>query len=104
MPASIGGLTGRPYIADGAGIVIFGVRLVCAATKLEMLEHRMAAEAELAGDLDALVARRHAGEGDAGIHHMLLGAIEAPEKIEMPPRAAEFAVGDGFAGRPLPAS
>ena len=50
--------------------------------------------AELAGDLDALVARRHRGEGDAGIHHVLLDAVEAPEEIEMPPGAAEFAVGD----------
>ena len=62
--------------------------------ELEMLEHRMAGEAELAGDLEALVARVDAGKGDAGIHHVLVDAVEAPEEIEMPPGAAEFAVGD----------
>ena len=62
--------------------------------KLEMLQHRMAGKADLAGNLHALVARRYRGESDAGVHHMALDAVEAPEKIEMPPRAAEFAVGD----------
>ena len=65
-----------------------------------MLDHRMAGKADLAGDLHALIARRHRGEGDAGIHHVALDAVEAPEKVEMPPRAAEFAVGDRLqAGR-----
>ncbi len=59
-----------------------------------MLDHRMAGKAELAGDLEAFVARGHGGEGDAGVHHVLLDAVEAPEEIEMPPGAAEFAVGD----------
>ena len=54
----------------------------------------MAGKADLAGDLDALVARRDAGEGDALVHHVLLDAVETPEEIEMPPGAAEFAVGD----------
>ena len=31
---------------------------------------------------------------DAGVHDVLLDAVEAPEEIEMPPRAAELAVGD----------
>jgi hypothetical protein len=35
-------------------------------------------------------------ERDAGVHHVLLDAVEAPEEIEVPPRAAEFAVGDGL--------
>ena len=70
---------------------VFGVR----GDELEMLDHRMRpGHAELAGDLHALVARGDGGERDAGVHHVLLGAIEAPEEIEMPPRAAEFAVGD----------
>src|SRR4029079_13441153 len=70
----------------------FGVR----GDELEMLDHRVRpGHAELARDLDAFVARIDAGEGDAGFHDMLLGAVEAPEKIEMPPRAAEFAVSDG---------
>ena len=54
----------------------------------------MTGGAELAGDLGALVAGGDGGEGDAGIHDMLLDAVEAPEKIEMPPGTAEFAVGD----------
>src|SRR5262249_940548 len=62
--------------------------------ELEMLDHGMAGEADLAGDLDAVVARGHAGKGDTGLHCIAFDAVEAPEKIEMPPRAAEFAVGD----------
>ena len=61
-----------------------------------MLDHRMAGKADLAGDLDALIARRHGGKRDAGVHDVLLDAVETPEKVEMPPRAAEFAVGDGL--------
>src|SRR5580704_3328116 len=67
-----------------------GVRL----DKFEMPDHRMAREADLAGDLGAFVARPGRGEGDAGLHDGLLDAVEAPEEIQMPPRAAEFAVGD----------
>src|SRR5262249_21410071 len=62
--------------------------------ELEMLKHRMAGKADLAGDLQALIACGHRGKGDAGVHHMLLDAVETPEKVEMPPGAAEFAVGD----------
>ena len=54
----------------------------------------MAGKAELAGDLQALVARGDGGKGDAGLHDVLFDAVETPEKIEMPPGAAEFAVGD----------
>ncbi len=61
-----------------------------------MLDHRMVGESDLAGDFDAFVARRHRGKGDAGVHDMALDAVEAPQEIEMPPRAAEFAVGDGL--------
>src|ERR1700724_2743928 len=68
--------------------------------EFEMLDHRMAGEADLAGDLGAFVARPRRGEGDAGLHDGLLDAIEAPEEIEMPPGAAELAVGDRLqAGR-----
>ena len=67
-----------------------------------MLDHRVAGKADLAGDLDAFVARRHRGERDAGVHDVLFDAVEAPQKIEVPPRAAEFAVGDRLqAGRLL---
>ena len=65
-----------------------------------MLDHRMSGETDLAGDLDAFVARRHRGEGDAAIHDMALDAVEPPQEVEMPPGAAEFAVGDRLqAGR-----
>src|SRR6476646_2357359 len=61
-----------------------------------MLDHRMTGKSELAGHLHPLVAGGDGGEGDAGIHVVALGAVEAPEKIEMPPGAAELAVGDGL--------
>ena len=54
----------------------------------------MAREADLAGDLEALVTRRHAGKGNALLHDVLFDAVEPPQKVELPPRAAEFAVGD----------
>ena len=62
-----------------------------------MLDHRVRpGHAELARDLDAFVPRVDAGKGDAAVHDVLLGAVEAPEEIEVPPRAAELAVGDGL--------
>ena len=54
----------------------------------------MPGETELAGDLQPFVARGDAGKSDAAVHHVLVDAVEAPEEIEMPPGAAEFAVGD----------
>ena len=60
-----------------------------------MLDHGMRPRhAELAGHRDAFVAGIDRGELDAGVHDVLFGAIQAPEEIEMPPRATEFAVGD----------
>src|SRR3954469_3954879 len=65
--------------------------------ELEMLDHRVwLRHAELTGHLDAFVPRVYRGKLHAGVHDVLLGAIEAPEKVEMPPRAAELAVGDRF--------
>src|SRR5215470_20209533 len=61
-----------------------------------MLDHRMARKSELAGDAHALVAGGDAGKCDAGIHDVAFDAVEAPEKIEMPPGPAELAVGDGL--------
>ena len=54
----------------------------------------MAGISDLAGHLDALGARLARREGNARVHHVPLDAVEAPEEIEMPPGAAEFAVGD----------
>src|SRR5205085_5598594 len=62
--------------------------------ELEMLDHRVAGKADLSGDFEPLVARRHRRESNSGVHHMFLDAIETPEEIEMPPGAAEFAIGD----------
>src|SRR5262245_54452393 len=63
--------------------------------KFEMLDHRVrSGYAKLAGDHDALIARRHAHERNTGIHDVLLNAVDAPEKIEVPPRPAELAIGD----------
>jgi hypothetical protein len=63
--------------------------------ELEMIQHRMAGKAELAGDARTLIAGSHRRKGDAAIHHVAFDAVETPEKIEMPPGAAEFAIGDG---------
>ena len=59
-----------------------------------MLEHRMAGKAELAGDAYSFVAGRDRGKSDPGVHDMAFDAVEAPEEIEVPPGAAEFAVAD----------
>ena len=58
-----------------------------------MLEMRMAGEAELADDADRLGLGLDAGEHDAlaGVEH--LDAVEALVEVEMPPGAAELAVG-----------
>src|SRR5262249_55367098 len=48
---------------------------------------------ELAGDAHALVAGGDAGKCNAGIHDVAFDPVEAPEKIEVPPGAAELAVG-----------
>src|ERR1700733_12512980 len=59
-----------------------------------MLQHRVAAgEAKLAGDARAQMLGLHALELNAVIDLMDLDAIEHAVEIEMPPRAAEFAVG-----------
>src|SRR5581483_2068989 len=60
----------------------------------EMLDHGMAGKPDLASDLEPFIARGYRGKGNTAVHHMLLDTVEAPEKIEMPPGAAELAVGD----------
>ncbi len=66
-----------------------GVRL----EKLEMLQHRVIGEAELARDADALHPALHAVKLDAVVERVALHAVEQAVEIEVPPRAAEFAVG-----------
>src|SRR5262249_57783243 len=60
----------------------------------EVLEHRMAAEVELADHARAFRPRGDAREPDALVHRLALAARETPKDVEVPPRAAEFAVGD----------
>ncbi len=61
--------------------------------ELEVLEHRMVGEAELAFDADALCLGLHALKLDTVIRRTDFDAVEHAEEIEMPPRAAEFTVG-----------
>ena len=58
-----------------------------------MLEHRVVGEADLALDPDALRLGLHALELDAVVELVDFDAVEHAEEIEMPPGAAEFAVG-----------
>src|SRR5215467_2625862 len=59
-----------------------------------MIEHRMiGGEVELADDADCVMARLDAGELDPGFGVKQLAALKLGEEIEMPPGAAEFAVG-----------
>src|SRR5262249_9463144 len=64
--------------------------------EFEMLDHGMAGKPELAGDAHALVAGLDPGERHASVHHMAFDPVETPEEIEVPPGAAELAVGDGL--------
>src|SRR5262249_42423537 len=62
--------------------------------KLEMLEHRVAVEVELADDAHGPRLGLHAVELDAMVGDVSLDAGEPLEEIEMPPRAPVLAVGD----------
>ena len=59
-----------------------------------MIQHRMVVgEIELADHADGVMPGLDAGELDAGLGVEQFAAGELGEKIEMPPGAAEFAVG-----------
>ena len=58
-----------------------------------MGEHRMVGEADLVDDPDAPRLGLHALELDAVIELVELDAVEHAEEVEMPPGAAELAVG-----------
>ena len=78
-------------------MVIFGVRLVCAATNLKCSTIGCGpAMPSLPVTWTPSFRVVTAAKFTPGVHDVLLGAVEAPEEIEMPPRAAELAVGDGF--------
>src|SRR3954467_15075287 len=64
--------------------------------ELEVLEHRMAPEADLADDVGPLRLGLHARELDAVIELLHRDAVEPAKEIEMPPRAAKLAVGGKF--------
>ena len=53
----------------------------------------MVGEADLADDVRPLGLGLHAGELDAVLDLLHLDAVEAAEEIEVPPGAAELAVG-----------
>src|SRR6476469_97085 len=71
---------------------LFGVLL----QEFEMLDHRMIGEPDLAGHADRARLRLYALELDAVVELVNLDIVHHPVEIEVPPRAAEFAVGDGF--------
>src|SRR6267142_6970096 len=59
-----------------------------------MIQHRMVVrKVELADPANGVMPRLHAGERVAGVGMEEFAARELGEKVEMPPRAAEFAVG-----------
>jgi hypothetical protein len=60
--------------------------------EFEMLDHRVAGKAELAVDLQRVSLGGHPVKLDALVRDVERYAVEAAEKIEMPPRAAEFAI------------
>ena len=84
----------RKCSTDGDGMVIFGVTLVCVLQEPEVVEEGVAVEVQLAGHLHAARLGLHAGELDALLGLVALGAAELLEEVEMPPGAAIFAVGD----------
>ena len=62
--------------------------------ELEVREHGVVGrKIQLAGHLQALWLGLHAVELDAVVEHDPLAARQVPEEIEVPPRAAELAVG-----------
>ena len=61
--------------------------------ELEMLQHRVIGEAELAFDARGARPGLHALKLDAVIELLDLDAVEHAVEVEMPPGAAEFAVG-----------
>ncbi len=61
-----------------------------------MIDHRMAGETDLAGDLDRTRLGLHTLELDAVVELVDLDVVHHPVEIKMPPGAAEFAVSDGF--------
>src|SRR5262245_12650534 len=82
----------RKWNVLGAGIVILGsarMRL----EKAEMREHGMAGKADPAGDLDSFRAGLHAVELDAVVGRGRRHPVEPLEEVEVPPGAAELAVG-----------
>ena len=74
-------------------MVIFGDDLGVGLQELEMLEHRVMVEADLAFDADAERLGLHALELDAVVELVDLDALQHAEEIEVPPGAAVLAVG-----------
>src|SRR5437762_624944 len=67
----------------------------------EVLEHRMVGEADLANNAHRLRLGFDTGELDAVVGGVTLDAVEMLEKVEVPPRAAVFAVGRELQPQPF---
>ena len=84
----------RKCITDGDGNGHLRRDLGVGLQELEVREHGVVGgEVDLAGHPQALGLRLDAVELDAVVEHHALAARQMPEEIEMPPRAAELAVG-----------
>ena len=77
----------------GAGTVIFGVDPRVLLDEAEIVDVRMRGEADAAGHAHALGLGLDAVEDDAVADLIELDAVEPLEEIELPPRAAQLAVG-----------
>ena len=77
-------------------MVIFGVRLVCAATNLKCSIIGWPEKPSLPVTCTPSLRVVTAANAMPVSMTVALGAVEAPEEIEMPPGAAELAVGDGL--------
>src|SRR5262249_62431260 len=87
---------GRAAGADGAGIVVVRGRGVIPRHKQKRPILGGAVNPPLPPRRPPRGAGAHAGKSDALRHLVALDAGQAPEEIEMPPRTAELAVGDGL--------
>ena len=74
-------------------MVIFGIDPRVLLDEAEIVDVRMRGEADAAGHAHALGLGLDAVEDDAVADLIKLDAVESFEEIELPPRAAELAVG-----------
>ena len=75
----------RKCSTEGAGMVIFGVTLLCAFTNLKCSMNGWSVKSTLPDDADAARLGLDAGELDALLGLVSLDARKPFEEIEMPP-------------------